>query len=86
MKAQLGTRKADFDGVAERQILRVGRFLAVCNGGGVAPAGDPFRVLFCGHENPRNFKSAANLAFQNSSAISFGKSFFKWAESSMFAA
>ena len=48
MEPQLVARKTCADWVAQRQVLRVGRFLAVGNGGRVAPAGNPFRELF-GH-------------------------------------
>ena len=47
MEPQLAARKTRANRVAQRQVLRVGRFLAVGDGGGVAPACDPFReILF----------------------------------------
>ena len=48
MEPQLAARKACAYRVTERQVFRVGRFLAVGDGGRVAPAGNPFRELL-GH-------------------------------------
>lgn len=48
MEPQLVARKACANRVTKRQVLRVGRFLAVGDGGRVAPAGNPFRELL-GH-------------------------------------
>lgn len=44
MEPQLVARKARAYRVTQCQVLRVGRFLAVGNGGRVAPAGNPFRI------------------------------------------
>ena len=43
MEPQLVSRKARANRVTQRQVLGVSRLFAVCNGGGVSPASNPFR-------------------------------------------
>ena len=67
MEPQLVPRKARAYRVAQRQVLGVGSFFAVCDRGGVSPAGNPFRKHFRHGYNYRyfNIKTVEKYRFFN---------------------